>query len=65
VVIDAVDIENAAVPAHRKLQWLALVERVRLSHSGQDQRVDGAAFMAGQRAALAAALARGLEAAKS
>lgn len=43
----------------------ALVERVRVSRAGQDQRIDGAAFMAGQRAALAAALARGLDAAKS
>lgn len=42
----------------------ALVERVQAARAGNTQRIDGAAFMAGQRAALAAALARGLEAAK-
>lgn len=42
----------------------ALVERVRASRGGDSQRRDGAAFMAGQRAALAQALERGLEAAK-
>jgi len=41
----------------------ALVERVRAARAGDDQRLDGAAFMAGQRAALAAALAGGLVAA--
>jgi glycosyltransferase involved in cell wall biosynthesis len=41
----------------------ALVARVRAARAGDAQRIDGAAFMAGQRAALAAALARGLEAA--
>lgn len=41
----------------------ALVARVRAARAGDDQRIDGGAFMAEQRAALAAALARGLEAA--
>lgn len=41
----------------------ALVERVRAARAGQDQRIDGAAFMAGQRAALADTLAGGLAAA--
>jgi glycosyltransferase involved in cell wall biosynthesis len=43
----------------------ALVERVREARAGRPQRVDGTAFIEGQRAALAAALARGLEAARA
>ncbi len=41
----------------------ALVERVEAARAGQDQRIDGAAFLAGQRAELASVLARGLAAA--
>lgn len=42
----------------------ALTERVRSARGGNPQRIDGAAFMAIQRAALASALAAGLEAAR-
>lgn len=42
----------------------ALTERVRSAREGDPQRIDGAAFMAIQRAALASALAAGLEAAR-
>ncbi len=41
----------------------ALVERLAAIRAGDRQRIDGAAFLAGQRAALAQALARGLSAA--
>lgn len=41
----------------------ALVERLAAIGTGDRQRIDGAAFLAGQRAALAEALARGLSAA--
>ncbi|MGX5735287.1 glycosyltransferase [Bosea thiooxidans] len=41
----------------------ALVERLAAIRAGDRQRIDGAAFLAGQRTALAQALARGLSAA--
>lgn len=42
----------------------ALAARVRAARAGDSQRLDGAAFMAGQRVALADALARGLAVAR-
>jgi len=42
----------------------AVTERVAAIRAGDRQRIDGAAFMAGQRSALADGLARGLAAAR-